>query len=331
MRKYVRNMKWLLLILAQTLWMTGFSQSLPFQDRGALIPSTNLVVRWKAAKHPWPENLWVYDMTRTTYSPAVISNLMAIGSFTEKDIDPKYTGTNGMTFSREGRVMSISYSLGVINYWITPHYGPTNLAYDVPGTNQLLGLTTNLLARIGITTSELVKDATGQPALLFPESSTEYDVGNSTITNIQQRIVEFRRSLDGVEYGGAGGYGIVAFGEHNQVVGILLHWPSVKQDKLYPAATPKQIAKWIQEGRAYYTPAVSSGGEAPIDWHTVKKLTIKKAQAYYIGEDFFGNRAQRPILPSHVRPYAGFMATIDTGVTNFDVGIRCPVIVETQP
>jgi hypothetical protein len=62
-----------------------------------------------------------------------------------------------------------------------------------------------------------------------------------------------------------------------------------------------------------------------------KKSDRQKARAYYIGEDFLGDRLRRPIFPSYVRPYAGIAATIDTGTNSFDIGIRCPIFDETKP
>src|SRR5665213_1762672 len=186
----------LLSICLQAFWTTGFSQSPPFKDADVGIRDqyTNLVVHWEASKNPWPKTLWVYAMTPTKFSPAVISNLMAVTGYTKKD--EKDYGTNGMIFvspEKSGN-MRISFTEGEIEYWTTLNYGPTNLAQGVPTTNQLFHLTTNFLSKIGIRLSELAKDKSGQPKIYFPEASTEYFVNNTTITNIQYRMVRFNRA-----------------------------------------------------------------------------------------------------------------------------------------
>lgn len=322
-----------LLLLLQTLWTIGFSQSVPVMNAHARANQyTNLVVHWKASKKPWPKTLWVYSLTTTRFSAAVISNLMNATGYTRKD--EKDYGTNGMIFvSREkSGNMRISFTEGEIEYWTERNYGPTNLAKDVPETNQLFQLTTNFLPKLGIGLSELAKDTSGRPNMYFPEAFTEYYVSNTTITNIQYRIVRFKRALDGVEFLGAGGDGEIDFGEHGEITKIWLHWPSLKRDTLYATATPKQIIQWICEGKATVGPAMDNyGNEMAIDLSTIKNLTVEKAAATYSGEVFLGAREHRPIFPSWVRPAATLWASVEVGTNVFKVGIRCPVIDETKP
>ena len=90
---------------------------LPRLASGIHFQRTNLVVRWKAPSHPWPKALWVYTVSPTRFSPTVISNLMAIGSFTEKD--KKDYGTSGMVFvafvcfcKSSGRLLLLKFACG---------------------------------------------------------------------------------------------------------------------------------------------------------------------------------------------------------------------------
>jgi len=80
--------------LASILLDGGLFTKSAIQKRWNPIQRTNLLVHWNAPKHPWPKTLWVYHMVPTKFSPTVISNLMALGSFTEKDRTD--SNTNGM-------------------------------------------------------------------------------------------------------------------------------------------------------------------------------------------------------------------------------------------
>ena len=68
------------------------------------------------------------------FSPEIISNLMSLCSFTEKDKSDQ--NTNGMIFQKRRRFrnLSISFPSESIQYARSPshHYGPTNLAEGVP-------------------------------------------------------------------------------------------------------------------------------------------------------------------------------------------------------
>jgi hypothetical protein len=320
-------------------WLQAFCAAACFQalpanaGAGVLVQCTNLNVIWAAPTNPWPKTLWVYQTQAAKPSPTVLSNLMALGSFTEKDIDPKRTGTNGIAFSKDGRALVISYPLGDISYGITTHYDPTHLAQDVPETNQLLQLTTNFLPKLGISLSELAKETNGLPKLYLPDNYFEYYVSNKTIVDIQRRDVDFTRIVDGIEYGGLihGGFdSAIVFGEHSNVVGMVLHWPKLKQVKSYEAATPEKIIQWIHEGRAYYHLPMSFGSEIPIDWATVKSLAITDAQAFYYGGRSLSRQSAQADFPNYVKPYGSFTATVDTGTGNLNIIVNCPVIDETK-
>jgi hypothetical protein len=328
-----------LLLWLPIIWSTGFSQDLHsfFEDPRAIhFQRTNLVVRWKAPKHPWPKTMGIYHVVPTAFSPVIISNLMALGSFTQND--KRDSGTNGINFSSAGRVLDISFIKGEIAYQrSTRIYGPTNLAIGVPPRSQLFQLATNYLPKLGVRLPELAKRENGQPKINCSDDSSDYTaylMGDNTITNIEYRGVGFRRALDGVEFSYFGGHGVVDFGEHGEIIKIALSWPSLERDNLYAADTPEKIIQWIREGKAYQKHMLETFGRgvSTLDWSTVKSLTITKATAHYRGESFFEReRAHLPILPSWVFPFAEISGTVDTGHGNVDVEIVCPVIDETKP
>lgn len=321
----------------------AFSQTLPYvkfvnppADDLIHIQRTNLVVRWKASPHPWPKTVWTYRVRPSEPSPLVISNLMALGPFTDKD--RTYSGTNGMVFGHPYATpyLDINFIAGTIDYdWGERNYTPASLAIDVPGTNQLVRLATNLVSQIGISPAEIAKRENGQLRISWPDPSDSYSFfflpDHTVISNATLRQVWLHRALDGVEFNyGAGGCEIW-FGEHSHVIKLRLDWRAVERDKQYAAATPDHIIQWIREGRAIQKRMLTGhGGETFIDWPNVKSLTVRRAKAYYWGEFFGPSIAAHPSLPSWVWPYAEISGTVDTGKTNLNVEIVCPIIDETQ-
>jgi hypothetical protein len=327
---------WILLFLFWMTGMAGFSEGLPFPGGSAVFQRTNLEIRWEAPKHPWPKTLWTYQMVPTQFSSALVSNLVSMGNFTEGDRWGRLDNTNGMAYYNVKNRLSISFATGEIEFGrLSRIYSPTNLAQDVPAMGQLYGLMTNFPPKLGIHCAEIPKTKDGrlqmnfyEPLSGFPGSGPNGDF----LTNVEMRCASFGRLLDGVKCDQMVGNCTIYFGEHSQIMSLHLFWRNVKRDKLYAAATPKQIVQRIREGKAilpkwYY----DQGAEIPIDWSTVKKITIKTAVAHYWGELFLGEREHRPIFPSPVVPYADLGATVDLGATNLDVRIICPIVDETKP
>jgi hypothetical protein len=314
--------------------VAGFSQILPFPYGGVLPGRTNLDVRWKATKHPWPKALWTYQMVPTKFSPNLISNLMSLADFTQKDQYGAST-TNGIAYYNYKNRLSISFATGDIDLdRELRRYTPTNLAEGVPGTNQLYQLAKDFIPRLGIDITEIPRTKKGGFKITSSEPShTQYFLGEITITNIQFRRASFGRLIDGVECEPFVGSCAIDFGEHSQIKALSLHWRSVQRDKRYPAATSEQIVRWIRDGNMLLPKAIYITGEdtAPIDWSVAKRITIEEATAHYWGEPFFGDHEDRPIFPRPVVPYGILTTTVDMGSTKLKVKIVCPIIDESKP
>ncbi len=321
-------MKTIFLVLIGMFSSAAFSQRLPFKNEGGIeFHRTNLVVRWIAPENPWPKTIWVYQVIPTKFSPEVISNLMAIGSFTEKD----KTNWNGIGFSNSGRHLQLNFTGGEIFYDSRHVYSRTNVPKGVPETNQLFGLTTNLISKVGIDLSEVKKDENGKPIVWFDPSDhgTTYHSPQGVVTIVNYRRTRFSRVIDGIELGFDDGE--VEFGEHGKITMIQISWRSLAREKSYPAATPSDIIKWMREGRAFQKRfAGPRAEEKDFDWATVKSVTVKKAKAIYAGDSFFRGKREDykgdPNSPSWVKPYANLWVTVDTGTTNIDVQIVCPIM-----
>ncbi|MGH7990139.1 MAG: hypothetical protein ACREDS_08145, partial [Limisphaerales bacterium] len=291
-------------------------------------------ITWKASKYPWPKMIWFYQAKPAMFSSGIVSNLLSLCSFTTNDIDRPYSNGNVLNFSKSGRNLRISFSESEIDYFSPMTYGLNHLATNVPNTNQLVTLARNLLPKIGISLSELTKLKNGQPRFFFDtneEIGTTYFLTNgTTLHNIDQRSIMFGRFLNGIRIKGIGGNGRIQYGDNNRLVQMSIQWCRMERRKSHPTATYKQILQWLHDGRCYFPrwfyPPYQD--KIDIDWTKVKHLTITDAKAYYWNPPL----PERGI-PMHIYtyPFAILSATVDTGATNLNIEIDCPIIDEAKP
>jgi hypothetical protein len=329
--------KAILLILFQAVWTAGFPQSLPFiRSPATYISSTNLIVRWAAPSQPWPGKLWTYQVVPRRFPPKAMSYLMSLSSFTDQDKRDFWpSGTNGVIFEKPFTSLTISFDGGEVEYSGRYH---KELSVNVPATNQLVQLTTNLFQKLGINPSDIARGTNGDLQIRWNDPDESYSFyypgGGVIISNIQSRMVYVRRALDGVRWAGDGGNARIDFGERAVIDSLWLYWRNVARDKSYASATPENIGQWIREGKAIQRHQADGFGfpEAPIDWSTAKSLTITNACPCYWADSFGRQREGKLVLPSAVYPYAEISGMVESASgNNVHVEIMCPVINEKKP
>jgi hypothetical protein len=302
-------------------WTTAFSQHLSFKF-GTSFQRTDLDVRWNLNTNALPTHVWTYRLLPRAFSPAAVSNLMAFGSFTAKDII--VSNADEMVFKR-GNVaaLSISARFGSIGFQSYKRRELTNLLHDVPKLSDLGRLTTNFLNQVGIDISEIEKRQDGIPDFHFSEPNKFYLVNQTLVTNIEFRSVTFRRAVEGARFvgNGAGGDCEIQFGEHGVPSKIWLSWRNLERGYKDPVASHETMTKWMRQGKAVQGATLSS--IPPIDWKRVKSVTVKQAKLCYYGGDQFA--------PSDwLIPFAALWTTVDTGYSNVEVEIDCPCIDEKK-
>ncbi len=313
-----RTVVFLLVILP---WTAGFSQSLSFKF-GTPFQRADLDVRWGAPTNTLPSHVWIYRLLPNKFRSQAIDYLLSLGPFTYKD--RVRSNANEMLFEKPAILpnLFVSYRLGQIRYQ-TPTRSFTNLAQHVPGIVQLPELTRAFLNRLNIDVSEITKKADGSPNFGFWEPSTEYAVNDRLITNVEYRAVDFRRAVDGAPWvgGDTGGDGQIQFGDYGKPTRIWLSWRSLQRYKQYPSVKSDVIINWIHRGRAVQN-MIPMDAE-PINWGTVKSLTITRAKlCYYAGG---------PFAPSDwLMPFVALWATVDRGHGTIEVEIDCPIIDSTK-
>jgi hypothetical protein len=259
--------------------------------------------------------MWVYSIEPRTFSSKVISNLMVMCSFTEKD--KVQQDTNGMAFRSGARILSISFPSGSIQYQTPePNYSPTNLAQDVPSMSEMPKLTKKFLRTVGLKLSEIERNTNGAPNFDFWQPLSVYYLKSGSITNIAFRAVVFRRAVDGAEVIGDAGYCQLHFGEHGRISQIDFSWPDLKRYKSVATLKPETVIQLIRNGKAHQ--GLLPMGFDPIEWQAVKSVTVKQAWPCYFGGD------------SRLYPFLDLWTTVEAPQGYVDIEIDCPITDESK-
>jgi hypothetical protein len=322
-------MKNTLVLFLLTLCATGFAGTVLVPPFGHPFKPTDVDLAWGAPTNGLPRSLWVYRAVRSGIPAPVVSNLMALGSFTTKDRKevPNYPHTRFYVDRSGKRDLRIDPDWGYIDY--RDHDADDmNMAEGVPDERKTFELATNLLPKLGINRALLARKPNNS------DLRTRQIEGTATLwrrpgggrpyaTNLCVRGVIFIRCLDGVDCFGPGIRGgcTIEFGSHAKVSAIRADWRKLKRDKLYPVTTPEKMLEWIREGKASYFP----GQDWPVgEALSPHKLTITKVTPYYYAEAH--GEFHEP--NGWVYPFAKLEARFDTGSTNEPTDIFCPILEE---
>lgn len=240
---------------------------------------------------------------------------MAIARLTKAD---RVKGAEESFVSADkSRSLRIDPAAGKMEYADTSvvHSGFSDRSVDVPREDELFGLTTNLLPKLGLSLSEIKrKENSTEPEFNFYEPQlTMFHTNSVLVTNIPQRSVFFRRRLDGGAVLGndEGGNCWIFFGSHHAISKVGLQWPALEKYRTSPTADFNTITRWIHEGKARHGLISSDVGE--IDWSKIKTLTVNKAEICYVTKG------------KYIHPLASLWATVESGAGKFEVEIDCPI------
>ena len=286
------------------IWLIGCYSSLPagFTLEGQTFPATNVDIVWKAPTNALPQRIWVYKCVAQEFSPKVVSHLMALGNFTEKD----QTRIQGQRSFREKRIryfadatrtrhLRIFPELGWIDYAdeSADHYGKER-AQGVPSESQTLELARKLLQNLEIEPGQFaVKEGTSEPYVyrsVRDRSFNDPDTGQK-VKEVIRRGVSFVRRLDGINFTGMGADGgvAVAFGPRDRLASLEVVWRNLERHKSYAVMQPAEIVRAVKNGEARLVPM--DGGNA----QTASRLTIVKVTPFYLGQA--GETAQEFVYP----------------------------------
>jgi hypothetical protein len=292
---------------------------------------TNINLVWDAPTNDMPRKLWIYRALPAKVPPDTISNLVALGSFTDKDRKkvPDHPHLISYADPTEKRGLLINTE------WAFIHYSDSDakdidITNGVPDRQHAFEMAKRWLPKLGIDERQLFQNPNGAGTKFYgaPETVFFYSrEGNSPAfaTNTCMYNVTFFRALDGVGFSGgcARGGGEIEFGHHARISTILVSWRNYKRDKLYQAATPELLLKWIREGKAVWR---SKDDSMFPDWSSVKNIVITKATLYYYSEAYDENDKPQ----NAACPFVEMEAVANAGTTNLIFNFDCPIIDETQ-
>ena len=303
-----------------------------FEDTGEPFATANCDVVWSA-----PRTLWIYKTIPQHFSDEVISNLVAMGSFTARD-KRKLTGRdlaqlpakdrpmakNVLAFvnKTEDRNLTILPAEGYIYYRDQRADPATRDAIeDVPNEAQTQELALKFLDQFSIPRSELARKPDSPELQTFKEvrrwGHMDKQQGKR-VELIESRGVFYVRQIDGVAFAGigmAGGFH-ARFASHAKVAEQTLVWRNLQRYKIYEVASPGQVMQWIKDGKA----AMPEQNVYPSE---VKKLTITDISLWYMG-------ASGETRQDFTYPFADLRTIAETGETNIGVQLYCPILSKNE-
>jgi hypothetical protein len=313
---------------------TGFAANAPlFKESFSKFQVNNTVIHWVAPTNQLCAALWTYKVTPQHFKIVAVSNLITMGSFTMQDEQHGHrviSSSNEDTlffFSKE-RVCNLTVvpPQGRIEYWdgyaAANHWDKTNhfneLVDGLPSEVQTVELGLKLLKQFGINRTDLAQKSDGH-LITFGETKTRSYFDRRTQKYIDNEILTrgifLNRQIDGVAFAGIGlGGGCeIEFGNHGKIARFNLIWRDLQPYEHYKLASRDEIAQLINDGKAVLT------HKNMVNPNDVKTVTITEISPLYMGAS--ENESQ-----DFVYPFAKLEATAETGYTNIDIELYCPIL-----
>ena len=277
-------------------------------------PDTHAEIIWNAPAGELPKNLRIYKMDPQTFSPAVISNAMALASFQWKDLvsPPGYKAVLCFQDSKDEfwtRALTIIPQFGQILYRVRAN--PTNSA-AVPNDEEVAKRTWKYLAQFQIDPSQLIEKPENR-RIEFCEGST---------TNVCARGIFLTRKMDGIEIRELG-FGM-DFSSGGQIKGFYLVWPVLEVSETFQVVSPDQIVAWVKKGKAFPTEDELKNPATIKNLTAAQKLIITKITPEY-GKGRYG---EMPTTESEnfVSPFGILEGTASLVDTNVNFRLYCPIL-----
>jgi hypothetical protein len=316
-------------ILVQGVALVSASASrLDIDKLGEPFYSANLKVVWKATNNP-PAAVRVFKVVPGEFSTAVISNILALGGFTERDALKAPRNTRAFSKENEQRTLSIAPKFGVVIYSdgkAEAAIHPREPVEGLPDDAEAVRLASAILPKLELSGSDFMPKADGTGPNLNVAATRSRGYGDKATGKLIHedvaRSVSLARQLDTFEIVGGGQQGVrVTFGNHARISSLELNWSRVKLVGSYPFASPKQIVEWIRQGRARVASLETTGAR----WIDVKD--IKQLAVLEISPRYFAGHRDEPLDTWY--PYALLKAEAELSRDDKEiVWLSCPIIAE---
>jgi|ERR1017187_910403 hypothetical protein len=313
-------------VLQSVLVVELFAELAPTGPMWRPFYSEKLQVEWKVATNSLPPTVAIFKVVPASFSPAVISNVVRMTSFTSSNriqsFGPREEFPPGSVFFQSQDERS---SLNIVPFYGGIRFDARNDPQtlhdreEIPDEARAYELGTNILRQLELPPGEVQIRKDQQPRAVFLG-------GTSSMT-----CVLFGRRLDNIPCELNPGALRVGFGSHERVTLLELSWPGVKAEKRYPVATGGQIMAWIREGRARVQSLDGPIEARVVGPPSIKRLAIKGIRLHYssfILESEGGE--EKPA--DRLYPYAVLDTEAEFGPGDIETfPLICPVVPEGLP
>jgi hypothetical protein len=287
--------------------------------------STNqLQIVWSVPTNHLPSSVWIYKFVPQTFSPVVVSNLMALGSFTSND----QTNIQGQPPFKDKQLTYYRNKTGTRELGIFPPFGfiyfydhgaeakKHELAVGVPNDAESYQLGLKYLQLLGVDRSQLATKADTSDLRVVRTVETGGWMDKEHGTNFEQtykRGVYFIRRVNGIDFDGmVHGGANFEFGNNGKIFRLEMLWKGLEPYELRPTLTSDQLIAGLRAGKGKWLPFAPDSN--------VQKITITEVQPLYrgfAGDDEDGNK--------FLEPYIRLQTLIDTGSTNIVADFDCSI------
>ena len=283
-------------------------------------PPTNVDVIWGIPVTNLPSNLWVYKVHNTSFSWAVISNLLRIGSLhlvnrQRNDQFMQKYDTNYMRFAVKNdkgltlHMLNVSPSRGGIDY-IDQSGEPKAPLEEGPSEQEVFQFANDFMFQAGIDRTEIdPKPRAGM--VTTSQRANGSSMGPAFHT---ERGVMYQRIIDGVDERGS--CLTINYGAHGKILSYQIKWRNLVPYEPCAIATTNEIVDFIRSGKAKLYP--------PDELGIVGQITRIKVFKFFPTYYSLPSEDYRP-LPFEF-PYAELVVEADYGNTNTVLYVNCPLI-----
>ena len=281
---------------------------------------------WSVPANQLPSSVWIYKFVPQTFSPVVISNLMALGFFTSAD----QTNVPGQPLFRDKQLMYFKNKTGTRQLGIFPPFGffyfyDSSVAakhhetvVGVPSETEAYQLGLEYLQKLGVDRSQLAikEDGSELRTVKTVTSGGWFDKARETNSSdqIYQRGVYFIRRVNGIDFDGMVHGGVnFEFGNNGKISRLEVLWKGLEPYELHATLTPDQLVSLLRAGNGKWLP---SAPRPPI-----KKITVTGVKPFYRG--FSQDEEDEHKL---LEPYIQLVTLVDTGTTNFMADFNCSIV-----
>lgn len=252
------------IIAVQTVLIGGaLAATVPLEKIGEPFYCEKLQVEWRVATNGLPATVTIFKVVPASFSPAVISNMVRLGSFTSAErvrsflLAMLFPKSLAYRSSDESVSLSIMPSHGLISFSTEGDF--TTSSESVPSQTRAFELGTNILKQLELPAGQLQTGGDQQPrAWFYPGTRGHGDKQtHKLIVEPRSMGVEFRRNLDDIPCDDEHLH--IQFESRERIASLELCWHGVKALKRCPVATKEQIMTWIKDGRARVGYSVMTG------------------------------------------------------------------------